>query len=154
MEKTTRGLWLVTVIVLCLATAFIVRKRLTPAAGDGRGGSAPAVKQSVLSLLQIGHYAEALRELKNTVPDSSPVSDMSIYYGSLLIQVEGQTVLGRRWLNGVLAAKRPEAKQAYTGLGLADLIDGQLDQAVENLERALAIDADYVPAVVTWRPRT
>ena len=146
VEKTTRGLWLLTGVVLLLAVGFILRKRLGVVIDPRPSGA--NYKQNVMNLIQVGHYAEALRELKGAISDPAQAGDMGIYYGSLLVQVEGQTSLGRRLFNAVLSARRPEAKQAYAGLGVADLIDGQVDQAADSLERAIALDADYVPAIL------
>lgn len=147
VERTTRGLWLVTIIVLLGVVAFIIHRRFNGGQFEGRL-PAQNLKQNVVNLVQIGHYADALRELKNYFPDPTLSGDLAIYYGSLLIQLENQTVMGRRLLNMVLANKRPEVKQAYTGLGLADLLDGQFDAAEANFEKALAVDADYVPAII------
>jgi len=147
VERTTRGLWIVTIVILLGVVAFIVQRRF---AGGTYEGKLPVqnLKQTVVNLVQIGHYNEALRELKNYFPEPSLSGELAIYYGSLLIQVEGQTVVGRRLLNSVLTAKRPETKQAYTGLGVADLMDGQFDSAEANFDKALAVDQAYVPAIV------
>ncbi|NJL24469.1 MAG: tetratricopeptide repeat protein, partial [Calothrix sp. SM1_5_4] len=147
VEKTTRGLWVVTVLILIGAAAFIVQKKMSTGNLEVKP-TQTALKHSVIGQVQVGHYQEALRELKNYFTDPLQSGDLAIYFGSLLIQVEGQTVMGRRLLNTVLAAKRPEAKQAYTGLGVADLLDGQLDAAQENFEKALNLDGEYVPAIV------
>ncbi|MGE4132734.1 MAG: tetratricopeptide repeat protein [Bdellovibrionales bacterium] len=147
-DKTTRGLWIVTALVLLTVAAFIVhRKFSSPGVGDNRLPS-QSLKQTVVNLIRIGHYSEALKELKQALGDSQQAGPMAIYYGSLLIYVDGQTVMGRRMLNSVLASKQPEVKQAYTGLGVADLIDGQLDSADSQFKKALSIDPDYVPAIV------
>ncbi|NJM09999.1 MAG: hypothetical protein HC883_03680 [Bdellovibrionaceae bacterium] len=149
VEKTTRGLWIMTTLILLVVATFIAHKRF-----GGRQGNfevrptAAGLKQSVIASVQVGHYAEALKEMKSFFSDPAQAGELAIYYGSLLIQVEGQTVLGRRLLNQVLASRRPETKQAYTGLGLADLVDGQLDAAQENFQKALSHDAAYVPAMV------
>lgn len=147
VERTTRGLWIVTIVVLLGVVAFIVQRRYS---GGQFEGKLPAqnLKQNVANLVQIGHYTEALRELKNYFPDPAMSGDLAIYYGSLLVQLEGQTVMGRRLLNTVITGKRPEVKQAYTGLGLADLLDGQFDAAEANFEKALAVDPEYVPAIL------
>jgi Tfp pilus assembly protein PilF len=147
VERTTRGLWLVTIVVLLAVVAFILQRRFSSGQFEGRL-PVQNLKQGVINLVQIGHYNEALRELKNYFPDPAMAGDLGIYYGSLLIQLEGQTVMGRRLLNAVLTSKRPELKQAYTGLGVADLLDGQSDAAEANFEKALAVDPDYVPAIV------
>lgn len=146
VEKTTRGLWILTAVVLMGVAVFIINKRVTQSGGDRPTGM--SLKQSVVANVQVGKYAEALKDLKNGIPNEQQAGDMAIYYGSLLIQVEGQTTVGRRLLQQVLASKGKEIKQAYTGLGIADLIDGQLDGAQENFERALSYDQMYVPALV------
>ncbi len=147
VERTTKGLWIVTGIILFSVMAFIIQRRFSNGQFDGKL-PVQGLKQNVVNLVQVGHYSTALRELKSYFPDPNLAGELAIYYGSLLIQVEGQTVLGRRLLNSVLAAKRPEVKQAYTGLGVADLLDGQLDAAESNFDKALAVDPDYVPAIV------
>ncbi len=147
VEKTTRGLWIATILILLLVFAFIAKKRMAAGGFDARP-SGVRIKQNVVAAVQVGHYAEALKDLKTYFTDPAQAGDLAIYYGSLLIQVENQTTLGRRLLNQVLTSRRPETKQAYTGLGVADLIDGQLDSAQENFEKALGYDAVYVPAIV------
>jgi|GEM_PF-1911289 len=149
VEKTTRGLWIITSLILLAVALFIAQKRFGTASGGYEvRPTVASLKQSVIAQVQIGHYAEALKEMKAFFSDPTQAGDLAIYYGSLLIQVEGQTVLGRRLLNQVLASRRPETKQAYTGLGVADLVDGQLDSAQENFQKALSYDAAYVPALV------
>lgn len=147
VDKTTRGLWIVTFVVLFSVGAFILQKRMAKGAFDAKPSLA-VLKQSVTLDVQAGQYADALRELKAFFPDPTQSGEMSIYYGSLLLQVEGQTVLGRRLLSSVISSRRPEVKQAYTGLGIADLLDGQVDSAQENFDKALNVDPAYIPAVV------
>ena len=147
VEKTTRGLWIVTAIVLIAVAVFVLQRKVS----QGEFEMKPSVqnmKQSVVGSIQIGRYAEALKELKSYYPDPMQSGEMAIYFGSLLIQLENQTVLGRRLLNQVLASKRPEIKQAYTGLGIADLIDGNLDSAQTHFQKALELDSVYVPALL------
>lgn len=146
VEKTTRGLWVLTGVILLAAAAFIMSKRM-----GGEMAAKPSgtnLKQSVISHVQAGRYNDALKELKAYYADPMQSGELAIYYGSLLVQIEGQTLMGRRLFNLVLSSKRPEIKQAYTGLGLADLIDGALDSAQENFDRALNLDTEYVPALV------
>ncbi|MBX3021702.1 MAG: hypothetical protein KF799_08515 [Bdellovibrionales bacterium] len=147
VEKTTRGLWIITVLILVAAAAFIFQRRMSTGAFDIKP-TATSLKQTVIGHIQAGRYSEALRDLKSYYSDPLQSGDLAIYYGGLLVHLEGQTLLGRRLFNTVLATKRPEVKQAYTGLGVADLMDGQLDSAQENFDRALNLDPEYVPAIV------
>lgn len=148
VEKTTRGLWVVTALILAAAAGFIVNKRMNQPGADQPRLSAGSLKQNVIAQVQVGHYAEALKDLRAAYADPLQSGDLAIYYGSLLVQLEGQTLVGRRLFNNVLTTKRPEVKQAYAGLGLADLTDGQLDAADENFNRALKLDGEFVPAIV------
>lgn len=147
VEKTTRGLWIVTAVILLAVGIFIFQKRVGKGALEPKATFA-SLKLDVVSDVQVGSYASALNKMKSYFPDPMQAGELSIYYGSLLIQLENQTLVGRRLLNNVISANRPEAKQAYTGLGIADLIDNQLDSAQENFNKALQIDAGYVPAQI------
>jgi tetratricopeptide (TPR) repeat protein len=144
-DQTARGLWVVTVMVLLVVGVFVLQKRMN--LGGELRPSVFNLKQSVIAQVNTGQYQEALRLLKSFYPDPNQAGEMAIYYGSFLIQLEGQTTVGRRLLNSVISAKRPEIKQAYTGLGIADILDGQLESAQENFDRATAIDASYTPAI-------
>lgn len=148
VEKTTRGLWIVTMVVLLGVAAFIVQRRMSARGGIEGITTLASLKTAVMADVQTGQYAEALRDLKAFYRDPAQAGEMAIYYGSLLVQVEGQTVMGRRLLNMVIQQHRPEVKQAYTSMGVADLLDGQLDPAQDNFDKALNIDGSYVPAVV------
>jgi tetratricopeptide (TPR) repeat protein len=147
VEKTTRGLWLVTIVVLVGVALFIVQKRLARGGLDGRP-SLSTLTQSVVNNIAIGQFADALRELKAFYPDPGQAGEQSIYYGLLLLQVEGQTTISRRLLNSVITNRRADMKQAYDGLGIADMLDGQLDSAQDNFDRALNLEPGYIPAIV------
>ncbi len=146
VEKTTRGLWIVTIVVLGVVAAFVMQKRMG-GVGDSRL-SAASLKQQVMASVGAGQYQDALRLLKLGIPDPIMAGDLAIFYGSLLIQVEGQTTQGRRLLSAVVSARRGDMKQAYTGLGIADFLDGQVDSAQENFDKATALDASYTPAII------
>ena len=148
VEKTTRGLWVVTIVILLAVGAFIVQKRMARPGGFESKSTASSLRAAVMADIRTGQYADALRELKSFFPDPNQAGDMGIYYGTLLVQVEGQTLLGRRILNQVITQRRPDLKQAYSASGIADLLDGQLDSAQDNFDKALALDAKYTPAIV------
>ena len=147
VEKTTRGLWLLTAVILIAAAAFILHKKFSSGTFELRP-TLTTLKSGVINQIQIGHYADALRDMKNYFSDPLQAGELSIYYGSLLIHVEGQTVIGRRLLTNVLNTHRADAKQAYTGLGVADLLDGEPDSARDNFDHALSLDPEYLPAIV------
>lgn len=146
-EKHTRGLWVVTVVVLVAIAGFILQKRWAAGGFDSRL-SQSAFKQNVIALINAGKYKDALKELRAYYPEPSQSGDLAIYYGSLLVSLEQQTVPGRRTLKWVLDNRPQDAKQAYTAMGVADLYDLQVDSARQNFERALRYDNDYLPAII------
>jgi len=149
VETTATWMWVVTALVLMGAAAYVVHQRMQSGASKTSPVvSAANLRQSVVSQVQVGNYNGALKLLKEQIKNPDEAGELAIYYGSLLIQVEEQTVLGRRVLEKLVGSGRPEAKQAQTSIGVGDLIDGQLGVAQENFERALAVDSEYVPAVV------
>lgn len=146
VEKTARGLWILTVIILLGVGAFIIQRRLSR--GIDTHLTLSTLKQNVIGDVRAGEYTEALHELKSFYPDPSRAGDLAIYYGALLVQVEGQTVVGKRLLNTVVTSHRPEIKEAYTSMGLADLLDNQLDSAQDNFDKAIGLDNTYIPALL------
>lgn len=147
VEKNTRGLWLMTILVLVLVGGFIVYKRFSAGGFDLRA-TPSGIKQNIMSLMNAGKYREALREMRAYYPDPVQAGDLAIYYGALLITLEQQTVPGRRALKWVADNRPLEAKQAYTGMAVADLYDGQWESAQQNLDRALRTDGDFAPAIL------
>ncbi len=147
VEKNTRRLWILTIVILALVGTAIVFKRIS-SGGIETKTSASGFRHNVMALIRAGHYREALQDLRGFYPDPLQSGDLAIYYGALLISVDQQTVPGRRVLKWVSETRPQEDKQAYTGMGLADLFDSQWVGAKANLEKALHLDPDYVPALV------
>lgn len=145
-ESTAKWLWITTIIVLALVGGYVMfRRAVDPVKPSSL--SLAAVRQSVINDVQVGRYAEALKLMKSFFATVDGAGELSIYYGILAIQLEGQTTLGRRLLSQVIDANRPERKQAFTGLGVADMMDGNWSAAQKNFQAALLIDPDYFPAL-------
>lgn len=147
VDRTTRGLWFFSVLVMVAVAGYIYQKRNVQSSRVEKLNPGE-FKQSVMANIQAGQYAEALKSMKAYFPDPSLAGDMSIYYGSLLVQLEGQTVLARRLLNSVIAAHDSDVKQAYTSLGIAEMLDGQLETAQGYFDKALAMDPRFSPALL------
>jgi tetratricopeptide (TPR) repeat protein len=147
-ENTTKWLWITTVAILVAALIFVVQRKNANQADLRPALSLESLQTIVPELVQDGDYVEALKDLKEYYHDPLQSGTLGIYMGPLLIQVDGQTVVGRRLLNQVLGSGKGDAKLAYTGIGVADLIEGSLASAQENFQRALSLDRQYVPALI------
>lgn len=145
-DRTARWLWLVTIVVLLAGGYFVWQKKM--AGREGRSLTIDSLRAQVPELLQAGAYAQALADLKNFYPDPLQSGEMGLYMGPLLIQLEGQTVLGKRILTQMIKNNQGDPKLELTAIGVADLLENQIDSARQNFEKALTIDRDYVPALI------
>jgi tetratricopeptide (TPR) repeat protein len=145
-ERTTRWLWMMTGVVLVIAMLLVFQRRTT--SREIKQLSAENLKSQIPMLVEAGDYQEALKELKTVFVDPLTSGGLGIFYGPLLIQVDGQTVVGRRVLEQVLADHSSDMKLALTAVGIADLFEGQLAGAQQNFEKALSLDRSFVPALI------
>lgn len=145
-DRTAKWLWVITLVVL-IGGMFIVWQKKTNTR-EGRVLSIDALRAQIPAVIQTGDFPEALKELKSVFPDPLQSGEMGLYMAPLLIQVENQTVLGKRLLNQLLSNHQGEPKLELTAMGVADLIEGQVDSARQNFERALVFDKEYVPAII------
>ena len=98
--------------------------------------------------LRIGEYALALENFENAYEVDSTRQEIYVFLGALLIQVNNETVRGKRFLHEVLDFDGPNKKYAYTGLGVANLVDSELRFAKKSFESALALDPEYKSALI------
>lgn len=145
-DRTAKWLWVVTALVLVGGVLVVWQKKTN--SREGRVQSVDALRAQIPAVIQTGDFPEALKQLKSVFPDPLQSGEMGLYMAPLLIQVENQTVLGKRLLNQLLANHQGEPKLELTAMGVADLIEGQVDSARQNFERALTFDKDYVPAII------
>lgn len=101
------------------------------------------------TLLFLGDYKKSLnyyREAHQLKPDDKSIY---LYLGTLLVQVEKETVVGKRLLLEILGgANLSDEKRALTAIGLSYLYDADYAKAKDSFQRALDIDHLYGPAVV------
>jgi tetratricopeptide (TPR) repeat protein len=145
-DRTARWLWLLTAAVLIAGLVIVWQKKTS--SSNSRSVSLDTLRTQVPEVIQTGDFNEALNELKNYFPDPLQSGELGLYMGPLLIQLEGQTVVGKRILSQMLKNQQGDPKLELTAMGIADLIENQIDSARQNFDRALALDKDYVPAII------
>lgn len=145
VESSSRWLWVLTAVILCFVGYYVFRQRSlnSPQAPP----TLEALRQQAFDAVQTGAYQEAIKMLRSTA-DPSQLGELGVLYGALLIQVEKQTVLGKRILVPLSRAGGRESKQVLTALGIADLTDGRYDQADDNFAKAIAVDPGFLPAQI------
>ena len=89
------------------------------------------------NLVHQGNFDKALIKYKEAYQLDSRVSDFHAYFGALLVR-SGETVQARRVLEKLLRAD-PEAKdEVQLVLGLADLMDGDHEEAEKKFDEVLS----------------
>lgn len=142
--KWRQKLWLVVGGVVLIAGLFVYYERFIHEPIQ-KEAQAKDYLQEGLRFLQEGDYVMALDTLRR-----AGISDArtNLLLGVLLIQVEGQTLLGKRLLDQVLSNPQGDQVRANTGLGIASLIESELEMAEAFFKKALEIDPLFLPPLV------
>lgn len=118
---------------------FAEAQRLDPK--SGLGGVARAS-----TLMQLGLAGEAVKVLRN-LPDREPMVALTLARALLFDTPSvGEKAEARKLLVAVIA-REPSNVAARSLLGKVLIQDGEMQQAISQLEAALRVDASYRPAV-------
>lgn len=104
---------------------------------------------SALRYRSIGLHEEALAAYKKAAALKEPNIEAQLQMAPLFISEERQTLVGRRILERGLTMEgrsRAEKVDAYVGVALSYLLDGDLKEAEETLQKALGYDPTNYPA--------
>ncbi|MGE0764472.1 MAG: tetratricopeptide repeat protein [Bdellovibrionales bacterium] len=143
-EKGSRWMWGLTILVLLLVGGFWGAKRVNWSSLKAGGRVDPVVMG--LNLFADGDYAAALEILKKAYNNDPSRKDIWYPLATMLVQIEGQTVEAKRLLQKVIDERTDEPAAAWTAMALAQMTDGDSQGANESLSKALAKDANFLPA--------
>ncbi|RME16104.1 MAG: hypothetical protein D6797_05210, partial [Bdellovibrio sp.] len=145
----SKVLWIVTAIIFLGTLSYAYYQRvLRPSKKNSTtvGTQLPKVK----SLLKAGHFEQALNLLKKIKKENPRRIEASKTLGLLLIQMENQTIQGRRYLEEALSLAQGQEDEngILVGIGIADLIEDDLEEARKIFKRVLAQDPLHVAAML------
>lgn len=146
VNRKVRFYWLLSTLIVVAAFAYVwdqQRKQVVQGKTVVRDDFADA-----MAAMEVGDMNIALEKFKNVYARDPNNRNLDVYLGALLIQLEGQTVLGRRLLTRSLESQGQFKKQAWTGIGLANMNDGEWASAEEAFQQALKEDAFFFPALI------
>jgi tetratricopeptide (TPR) repeat protein len=139
MELGVTSRWALAVpsrLALILAIPVLLCNLLAPAPVAG----AEPTLASVEALLDAGRPDEAMGLLEK-LPRDAANSALALLHRSTARFMLGQTDLGRRDLDEALR-KDPKLRQGWLNRAALDIADGQLDRALEALNRARALEPE------------
>lgn len=147
-QKTIRFQWVFAIITVFAIVGFVLFKHFIEKPMKIQK-QFEALTMQAKSKLYLGDYAKSLelfQEAERMLPDNR---ENDLYLGTLLIQIDHQTVLGKRFLASVLESNnKNNMKLAYTGIGIATLKDSQYEESLDFFQRALEIDPEFGPALI------
>lgn len=146
-QKSTQLMWVLTLVIIFGVVGFIGYKQYVIGPQQQQKISADYVTEGKEALM-LGRYQEALQSFKKANTLAPNNTNIYVYLGPLLIQLEGQTVMGKRMLTMALESEGAYKLQAWTGIGLAEMANGDLSRAEQAFDRALQLDPTYFPALI------
>jgi tetratricopeptide (TPR) repeat protein len=146
-NKTAKSLWIVTIVLVCVTLAYVAMNRLVVSPAKNIILNQES-KELAISFAEQGNYEQSLVYFRRA-HELSP-EDLSVYLQLAIIgiQLEGQTLIGKRLLERLLSEQSRGHERVLTGLGLADLVDNNLNAAETRFNKALDVDPIYTPAVI------
>ena len=147
VNEKVRHLWFIVFLVLFGLFGFILYKHFL---GDPIKDHL-LVKDTISrgkEALMLGRYQQALEEFKSVHRINPNEKSIYPYLAILYIQVDGQTLMGKRLFEQVLDQNLKNKHLALAGMGLAELIDGHFEKAKTLFRQALAEKPGYAEAEI------
>ena len=143
-KSSSLKMWFLTASILLLASGFVAYKQLIQKEQDQ---VVSAQNQKDLGLLnyKVGRYDEALKNLRSAHNLNPQDSDIYLPLGILMIEYDGQTLVGKRLLEKIVDPAL--MVEATSGIGVANLYDDDYLSAEKNFKKVLKLNSTYLPAV-------
>lgn len=146
-EAASKWLWWATGLVIVGVLGFIGFQKWIQEPAQIQASTQELIQQGE-QLVEEGKLSEALEAFKKAYSLDPDNGRFYHFMGPLLIQFEGQTVLGRRLLDKALSLQPNFQAQLYTSMGVADLKDGDWRGAGAHFRKALELKPGYEPAEI------
>jgi Tfp pilus assembly protein PilF len=146
-EKSARWIWVVTAVLVLLASSFVLFRRFIAAPIQNREILAESVSLAYKAL-ESGDYGRAHDLFEKAHQLSPQDKSLYLYLGIIKIQHAEQVFPGKQLLEQIVNSEEYDPKRVWTGLGLASLHENDPKRAAEYLNKALSSDPLYQPAII------
>lgn len=148
VKSSTRFVWPLTIFLLAVLAGmfYLTHLKKLPQAKPMKFEELIRNGVDAKRVGQLAKAAEYFKKAQVLRPDDP---DINLLLAPILIANEGQTVEGKRLLQRVLSIKAnpDEVCQSKTAMGLASLLDGNLEEANQSLSDALVAEKNFYPAL-------
>ncbi|KYG66005.1 hypothetical protein AZI86_02750 [Bdellovibrio bacteriovorus] len=144
-EKMRWAMIAVTVIA-ALAVVFLVTRK-----EQKKGGSFSELISQAIRYKNLGLYEKSLASYQRAVKLQEPDADTVVQMAPVLISEDRQTLMGRRVLESALGKEgrsRSETMDALLGIAVSYMMDGDLKQAEDTLQKAIGNEPFNAAALI------
>lgn len=142
-EKSAKWMWAFAFVVVGFVVGSLSLKRLWQSSGENK--TVDYAAQGV-ALYKDGEFSAALELLKKASVETPKRKDVWFPLAHLLIQIDSQTLEGRKFLQLATEANTETSAAISNLVGLSYLIDGDYQKAKDAFSKALASDQLYLAA--------
>lgn len=144
-QKMRWAMIAVTVGVAFAMIFFVTRKE------QKKGGSFSELISQAIRYKNLGLYEKSLASYQRAVKLQEPDVDTAVQMAPVLISEDRQTLMGRRILESALGKEgrgRTETVEALLGISVSYMMDGDLKQAEDTLQKAIGNEPFNVAALI------
>lgn len=147
-QKTNIIRWMLTgAAVLVLCGVFVVLSQKNKKSSLGYDG----LVAQALRYKSLGLYSKSLQSYLSAAKIKEPDTDFAVRMAPILISEDRQSLAGRRILERALGQEgrsRNELMDAYLGIAVSYIMDGDLKQAEDTLQKAIGYEPSNVSALL------
>lgn len=144
-EKMRWAMIAVTVIAALVVVFMVTRKE------QKKGGSFSELISQAIRYKNLGLYEKSLASYQRAVKLQEPDAETIVQMAPVLISEDRQTLMGRRVLESALGKEgrsRGETVEALLGIAVSYMMDGDLKQAEDTLQKAIGNEPFNVAALI------
>ncbi len=146
-QKNSRWIWVLTIMVVLLAVGIVAFQRFVEKPIQKRDQLGAVTTEAAQDYAK-GRYRQALNLYSQAYALKPSDTNIYLWLGILKIQMGDQTSEGRRLLEKLQNLSNVDEKRILTGIGIADLKDGDTQDAEASFQKALGVDPTFQPAII------
>lgn len=147
-QQSDRLRWTVIAVAIVAAVAVIF---LATRKEQKRGGNYDELISQAIRYKSLGLYEKSLMAYQKAQRIQEPDPDVAVQMAPVLISEDRQTLTGRRVLESALGKEgksRSETLEALLGISVSYMMDGDLKQAEDTLQKAIGHEPFNISALI------
>lgn len=140
-------IWKFTIVIVLITAGFLLSNQFLLKPQKEKSTSRDALTTAE-ALYFVGKYRDALKYYDVALGHGVENKEPYVRYGTLLIQLDRDTVKGKRILSEALEFDQRNKVYVLAGLGLANILNGEYIFAKKNFEEVLELEPNQTAAII------